>query len=81
MIRIACLFFAFILLHFTGYGAPAGLGGGNPSSDEIVQKEVTALRIEESIQIDGHLDEAAWLKVDAASEFVQYQPNPGLDVE
>ncbi|MEZ4897682.1 MAG: DUF5916 domain-containing protein [Saprospiraceae bacterium] len=77
MIRIACLFFAFILLHFTGYGAPAGLGGGNPSSDEIVQKEVTALRIEESIQIDGRLDEGAWLKVDAASEFVQYQPNPG----
>ncbi len=37
-----------------------------------------ALAIEEEIEIDGRLDEAAWSRADSTSgEFIQIQPNPG----
>jgi hypothetical protein len=41
------------------------------------KREVSALRVEEGIKIDGQLDEASWLTADRASGFVQFSPNPG----
>ena len=42
-----------------------------------LDKVVTALRVTESISIDGYLDEAAWDLAVPARNFVQWQPNPG----
>ncbi|HRV87502.1 MAG TPA: DUF5916 domain-containing protein [Saprospiraceae bacterium] len=79
MTRSNCLIPVLLLLPFCALKAlPMTVpGGGNPSSDEIVQKEMVAMRIDESIKVDGKLDEAAWQKVAPAGEFVQYQPVPG----
>ena len=62
MTRSTCLIPVLLLLPFFALKAhPVTVpGGGNPSSDEIVQKEMVAMRIDESIKVDGKLDEAAW---------------------
>ena len=41
------------------------------------KKVVTAQRVEETIQIDGLLNESFWNKCDFVSDFVQTKPNPG----
>lgn len=42
------------------------------------QKKTTALRINESISIDGKLDEAAWLKAPVANNFIMLEPENGV---
>jgi hypothetical protein len=37
-------------------------------------KHVTAVRIAESITVDGVLDEAAWTRAEPAADFYQQQP-------
>ena len=37
-----------------------------------------ALRITERIAIDGRLDEPAWQRVEPATNFIQWEPHPGL---
>jgi len=47
-----------------------------------LDKVVTAVRISDSIAVDGYLDEAAWDLAVPARDFIQWQPNPGaLSVE
>ncbi|SIT90062.1 Carbohydrate family 9 binding domain-like [Pontibacter indicus] len=40
-------------------------------------KQLQALRITESIKIDGSLDEAVWQQAEIATDFIQNRPNPG----
>ena len=40
-------------------------------------REATALKIDEPIRVDGALDEEAWAKAPALSDFVQFQPDRG----
>lgn len=42
------------------------------------QKKTTALRISESISIDGKLDEAVWIKTPVANNFVMLEPDNGV---
>ncbi len=44
----------------------------NPSA-----KQTKALRIENTIRIDGQLDEIEWQNAGVAKEFINYNPNPG----
>lgn len=46
-------------------------------AQEVQRKNVTALRIDQPIKIDGVLDETAYSKADVASDFVQLQPYNG----
>ena len=41
------------------------------------QKEITALRITEKIEIDGKLDEASWAKAEMATGFITWAPEAG----
>ncbi len=44
----------------------------------IPRPTLTALRTDAPILIDGHLDEAVWLRADSStSDFIQVRPNPG----
>jgi hypothetical protein len=45
------------------------------SQEEI--KEATALKIDESIKVDGFLDEPAWEKAPEISDFIQFEPDRG----
>lgn len=40
-------------------------------------KTATALRVQESIQVDGHLNEPIWEKAPPATGFIQLQPDKG----
>jgi hypothetical protein len=40
-------------------------------------REATALKIDEPIRIDGVLDEAAWARAPALTDFIQFQPDRG----
>lgn len=40
-------------------------------------KEVSALKIDEAIKVDGSLDEPAWEKAREARDFIQFQPERG----
>lgn len=40
-------------------------------------KEASALKIAESIKVDGRLDEASWEKAPEASDFIQFEPERG----
>lgn len=42
------------------------------------QKKTTALRINESISIDGKLDEAVWMKAPIANNFILLEPENGV---
>ncbi|MFT4666184.1 MAG: hypothetical protein ACI8YQ_000045 [Polaribacter sp.] len=42
-------------------------------------KNINASRLGENINIDGKLDEAAWLNAPLATGFIQSAPNPGAD--
>jgi hypothetical protein len=42
------------------------------------KKEIRAVRINESIQIDGVLDEISWELAPAATDFIQYAPHNGM---
>src|SRR5690606_5972437 len=42
-----------------------------------VVKQATAVRIENTIRIDGELDEAEWQNAPVAKDFVNYNPSPG----
>ncbi|MBI5916338.1 MAG: carbohydrate binding family 9 domain-containing protein [Bacteroidetes bacterium] len=44
---------------------------------DIDKKQTNAVRISQSIKIDGSLDEAAWLLAPPTSGFVQNTPDPG----
>ncbi len=39
--------------------------------------QLTAVRAVQALDIDGRLDDPAWLTASVAGEFVQYQPSPG----
>ncbi|MBD2714722.1 carbohydrate binding family 9 domain-containing protein [Microvirga sp. STR05] len=41
------------------------------------KKQLQAVRITESIKLDGQLDEAAWQQAPIATNFIQNRPNPG----
>ena len=45
------------------------------SQEEI--KETFGLKIEESIKVDGFLDESAWEKAQKISDFIQFEPERG----
>lgn len=42
------------------------------------QKKTSALRINESISIDGKLDEAVWMKAPVANNFIMLEPENGV---
>lgn len=42
------------------------------------QKKTTALRINESVSIDGKLDEAVWMKAPIANNFIMLEPENGV---
>lgn len=42
------------------------------------QKKTTALRVNESISIDGKLDEAVWMKTPVANNFIMLEPDNGV---
>jgi len=51
---------------------------GRENYDEIrAGKRVEAIRIEERIVIDGHLDETVWQRAQPAVDFYQQEPNEG----
>ncbi len=43
----------------------------------LSQKSLQALRINQDIKIDGHLNEAVWSKAEIASDFTNWQPEAG----
>ena len=49
----------------------------HPAFTQIEVKKITALKIDESIQINGSLDEPAWEKAPEAGDFIQLQPHRG----
>lgn len=52
--------------------------GQNPAHDTSAnQSHVRALRISETIKIDGRLDEPAWSRAEAATDFRQEEPQEG----
>lgn len=50
----------------------------NKVQDSIVRKKVTALKVEHTPKIDGKLDDAAWLNVPVAKNFIERSPNNGI---
>ena len=44
---------------------------------DVKRKTLNALRITESITVDGTLDEAIWKEAEVASDFIEFSPNPG----
>lgn len=48
------------------------------NAQNIVRRQTNAARTEGVIKIDGSLDEAAWLSVLPAKNFIQNEPAPGL---
>jgi hypothetical protein len=46
-------------------------------SQEVQRKDITALRIDEHIKIDGQLDEAAYARAAVAKDFLQLMPYNG----
>ncbi|MEN0002536.1 MAG: DUF5916 domain-containing protein [Bacteroidota bacterium] len=46
---------------------------------DLSKKQLQAKRLQESITIDGKLDEGAWLSANIATGFVQNQPDPGTN--
>jgi hypothetical protein len=66
-------------------GAEAGstdLGGQSPAPIDYAtarfERIVHAVRISERIAIDGRLDEPAWERAEPATNFIQWEPHPGL---
>lgn len=47
------------------------------SQEQPEKKQVNAIRVSESIKIDGVLDEAVWSKADVCTDFTQLEPIPG----
>lgn len=54
-----------------------GIHGLLFSQNRSVVKQATAVRIENTIRIDGELDEAEWQNAPVAKDFVNYNPSPG----
>ena len=48
-----------------------------PLFSQVEVKKTTALKIDESIKIDGSLDEPAWDRAPEAGDFIQFQPQRG----
>lgn len=48
------------------------------TTQSFSQKKTTALRVNESISIDGKLDEAVWMKTPAANNFIMLEPDNGV---
>lgn len=48
------------------------------TTQSFSQKKTTALRINESISIDGKLDEAVWMKAPVANNFIMLEPENGV---
>jgi hypothetical protein len=59
-----------------------GMGGGVGAQQGIQEYDphdyvVRAVRIQDALQIDGRLDEAAWVQADPATGFIQRNPDEG----
>ena len=67
----------FMLIVTFARHAPAQTATSRPPSD-AVRRTMTAQRAAESPKIDGALDEAVWRVAPAATDFIQFQPNPGV---
>jgi hypothetical protein len=48
------------------------------TTQSFSQKKTTALRVNESISIDGKLDEAVWMKTPIANNFIMLEPDNGV---
>ena len=48
------------------------LGSSFPLLSQVEVKKTTALKIDESIKIDGSLDEPAWDRAPEAGDFIQF---------
>jgi len=44
-----------------------------------LEKNLTAQRTQNSFKIDGELNEGDWMQAPIATDFVQNQPNPGIN--
>ncbi|AIZ65262.1 hypothetical protein PK28_14240 [Hymenobacter sp. DG25B] len=44
----------------------------------VLHRQLQAVRITESIKLDGSLDEAIWQQAAIATDFIQVRPNPGV---
>lgn len=69
-IRIVCIVCSLL---FSGFSYSAE---NSPSQ----KKQINAIRIEEDIKMDGHLDEAVWDKAEIATNFITAEPFPDLPV-
>jgi hypothetical protein len=49
-----------------------------PTPDPTSTRRVRAIKVSEAIKIDGLLNEPAWSVAEAASDFIQLQPNEGV---
>jgi hypothetical protein len=58
-------------------GTAESAASGTPIAEHAAMPGVTAARIETGIQLDGRLDEAAWLTASPATDFIQTEPNEG----
>jgi hypothetical protein len=55
----------------------AAAAAQNPPPAGTEPPRLRALRVSETIQIDGHLDESAWARAEPATDFRQEEPNEG----
>lgn len=67
-IKIACIGLILIFSHTTAQ---------KKSTDSIARKTVKAVQINQSVKIDGSLDEEVWQNTTGASNFVERRPNNG----
>src|SRR5215211_1750697 len=75
------------VLLLSGFGFPAVARGQaqtqpqqSPATQQIEAagtKRIRAVRVSETIKLDGRLDEGAWLQAEAARGFKQEEPNEG----
>lgn len=65
----------FLVLIFTAHGLHAQNGPGD--TGRVVQKNLSAARLNSSITVDGVLDEPSWQQAPVASGFRQFEPVEG----
>lgn len=51
--------------------------GQNSSSDSIIRKKITAIKVTQTPKIDGVLDEEIWQNAPIADQFIERRPNNG----
>ncbi len=62
----------------SGLSLVAGLILTCLSSAGQTARTATAVKIDDPIKIDGILDEGAWLRAEALSDFIQFEPDRGI---